>query len=68
MGKKMAKELWVIKMVVNMMVSGKMIKGVDSVFFIKPMDKNIKVNGNKIKKMAKVFSTATKDKDILVDF
>jgi hypothetical protein len=37
-------------MVVNMMVSGKMIKGVDSVFFIKPMDKNMKANGNKIKK------------------
>jgi hypothetical protein len=55
-------------MVVNMMVSGKMIKGVVLVYFIKLMDKNIKVNGNKIKKMAKVFSTATKDKDILVDF
>jgi hypothetical protein len=55
-------------MVVNMMVSGKMIKGVDSVFFIKPMDKNMKANGNKIKKMDKAFSTAMKDKDILVDF
>ncbi len=68
MGKKAVKERWLIKMVVNMMVSGKMIKGVVLVYFIKLMDKNIKVNGNKIKKMAKVFSTATKDKDILVDF